>query len=44
MAIAGSGVFNEVAISSASRTLNQFAIQIDVAGTYDILVTNLVKV
>jgi len=44
MAVTGSGVFNEVGVNSASRTVNQFAIQIDVAGTYDILVTNLVKV
>lgn len=41
VAVANSGVFNEVAINSANRTVNSFEIQIDVAGTYDFIVRKL---
>ncbi len=40
-AVNGSGVFKEVSINSANRTVNSFEIQIDVAGTYDFVVRDL---
>jgi len=43
VAVAGSGVFKEVSINSANRTANSFEIQIDVAGTYDFAVRDLVQ-
>ena len=43
VAVAGSGVFQEVSINSANRTANSFEIQIDVAGTYDFVVRDLTQ-
>lgn len=42
-AVAGSGVFDEVSINSTNRTANSFEIQIDVAGSYDFVVRDLIK-
>jgi hypothetical protein len=43
VAVAGSGVFTEVSINSANKTLNSFEIQIDVAGSYDFVVRILTQ-
>ena len=42
-AVVGSGVFTEVSINAANRTNNSFQIQIDVAGTYDFIVRDLIQ-
>lgn len=43
VAVAASGVFQEVSINSANRTANSFEIQLDVAGTYDFVVRDLTQ-
>jgi len=43
MAVTGSGVYNEVAINAANITVNSFEITVDVAGTYDFVIRDLIQ-